>query len=61
MIIPFKRNDMEERKRLTIDIPVEIHTKLKMFCAAHNISMRNVIIKVIDKIVAETNKQSYNN
>ena len=35
--------------RFTIDIPLELHRLLKMACASNRISMRQVVIKSIEK------------
>ena len=53
---------MNEKKvtiRLTIDIPVESHKKLKTLAAIHEESMRNIVLKAIEKQIQKLdNKQN---
>lgn len=37
-----------EKKRLTIDMPLEVHTRLKMLAAEHNLSMKDIIETFLD-------------
>ena len=43
----------EVLSRVTIDIPTDKHTKLKILAASHQISMRKILIKMIDQILLE--------
>lgn len=40
-------------KRLTIDIPVELHTRLKVVCASRGERMANVLRRLIEQEVAQ--------
>lgn len=44
-------------KRLTIDIPVDTHTKFKARTAENNEKMANVILKMINEYINKTSKQ----
>jgi macrodomain Ter protein organizer (MatP/YcbG family) len=39
----------ENRKRLTIDVPVSIHTKLKIVAAKRGMTMAEIIYNVLEK------------
>ena len=45
-----------EQKRLTLDIPAELHKKLKSRCALRNISMVRWILRAIAKALKEEEK-----
>jgi len=40
--------EKETTKRLTIDIPNELHTKLKVIAATYNMTMKEILLSVID-------------
>ena len=37
-----------KKKRLTIDIPLEVHIKLKSLCAEHEIAMRDLVETLLE-------------
>ena len=43
----------EALSRITIDIPSDQHTKLKILAASQQISMRKILLKIIDQILLE--------
>ena len=45
-------------KRLTIDVPVNLHAKFKAITAENNEKMANVILKMIEKYIKENSKRS---
>lgn|GEM_PF-3351669 len=49
------KEDMEKEttKRLTIDIPNELHTKLKVIAATYNMTMKEILLSVIDLRIQE--------
>ena len=48
---------IENRKRLTVDLEEEQHTKFKMLCAAHRLSMVEEIRSFIDRRIQELEKE----
>ena len=44
-------------KRLTIDLPVEIHMKFKLYCTAHGLKMSQVMQGLVLKAVAPPKKR----
>lgn len=46
--------DVVAMKRLTIDVPAELHTQLKVFCAARGERMADVLRRLIEQEVSKT-------
>lgn len=44
-----KDHDAGKMKRLTIDIQVSLHKRLKAHCAAHGTSIRELLVKMIEE------------
>jgi hypothetical protein len=43
----------EDITRLTIDVPTSVHKELKAMCALHSISMREIMLMCIDKVIEQ--------
>lgn len=41
----------DEITRLTIDVPTSVHKELKAMCALHSISMREIMLMCINKVI----------
>jgi hypothetical protein len=49
-----KRSSMDKEKvRLTIDIPKDLRQKAKAYAALHNLSMRGLIVMLLQKLIEE--------
>jgi len=42
------RGDSEDKRRLTFDLPVALHTKLKITAAKRNETMAEILIKLLE-------------
>lgn len=42
----------ERTVRITVDLPVSLHNKLKIFCATKNIKINKLVIYLIERILA---------
>lgn len=51
-------NQKEKTTRFTMDLPTEMHKRLKMICALQEKSMREVIIQAIEEEVKKVIKES---
>ncbi len=48
--------DTEPQKRLTIDIPVSLHTRVKAGCAVRGTKMRSIILELLEAEFPNTQK-----
>ena len=53
---PDKWVGANNNKRLTIDVPVDVHAKFKARTAENNEKMANVILKMIDEYISNNSK-----
>jgi hypothetical protein len=51
MARPLKKKDDEKPMRFTIDIDRDIHTVFKVIAAAKNMTMKDMVIEEIKKII----------
>lgn len=42
-------NNKKPQKRFTIDIPLELHTRIKTMCASKGVKMREEVIVALEK------------
>jgi ParG protein len=53
---PLRRKNAGPMKRLTIDIPLKIHTKLKIECAASDRKMADVVRDLISAYLTKSSR-----
>lgn len=46
----------EETKRMSLDMPLSLHTKFKALCASRNVKMREVLLSEVRHWVHENEK-----
>jgi hypothetical protein len=46
---PNRQENKEPQKRLTIDIPVSLHKRVKSQCALQNLNMADVVREMLEK------------
>lgn len=46
----------EETKRMSLDMPLSLHTEFKALCASRNVKMREVLLSEVRRWVHENKK-----
>lgn len=50
--------EKKETMRFVVDMPVDLHKKLKMLCIKNEISMRHVLVSIVAQLIKEEEEKN---